>query len=405
MRGRQALFTLAAAICITSVQSRALAEGATDNEQARVRIKLGEGLRVTAPGDTAELNIRGRIQTQAAVETNAPDKNGERPAPDTDFLVRRLRLLFQGHVASHALRYYFQFGFSNRDQEPDLLTPLRDAYVQWEPLRDVNVRAGQQKVPFSRERVTSSSALAMVDRSNVNAELSLDRDVGIQAMSQDLFGLGHVLRYHAGVFGGDGRNRTAGQFGLMWVGRLEVAPFGQFDDLVESDLSGSAKPRLAMGFAAAYNARTKRVRSTIGDTFKYGTADYRHGVADLTFKMSGLSLMTEVLFRQADQVVVGRGVDSAGKAVVETSRSAWGYFVQAGYHVTNPFEVTLRYGDVQPLDGSGLFRDREVGGGLSYYFSKHDLKIQGDYFRLLSDVAPGNTITLDRVRIQTQLFF
>jgi hypothetical protein len=142
-----------------------------------------------------------------------------------------------------------------------------------------------------------------------------------------------------------------------------------------------------------------------GDTFKYGTADYRHGVADFTFKLAGFSAIGGVVFRQADQVVVGRGLDASGQEVVETTRSAWGYFAQAGYFVRRPLEVAARYGEVQPLDGSGIRRDREVGGGLSYYFHSHDVKLQADYFRLLSEVAPGNTVSLDRVRIQTQVSF
>jgi hypothetical protein len=375
-------------------------------ETPRVQIKVGEGLRITAPDNSAELNIRARVQVQGVVETNAPDpKSGTRPAPDTDFLIRRMRLVFQGHVLRPSVRYFLQFGFAAREQEPDQLVPLRDAYVQWADLRDLNIRAGQQKVTFSHERTLSSASLQLVERSNVNAELSMDRDVGVQAMSQDLFGLRGLLRYYAGVFGGDGRNRVGGQFGLLWVGRIEVMPFGPFDDMVESDQTGSHKPRLAIGFAAAYNARSKRARSVFGDTFKYGTADYRHGVADFTFKLAGFSAIGGVVFRQADQVVVGRGLDASGQEVVETTRSAWGYFAQAGYFVRRPLEVAARYGEVQPLDGSGIRRDREVGGGLSYYFHSHDVKLQADYFRLLSEVAPGNTVSLDRVRIQTQVSF
>lgn len=261
---------------------------------AETSMTFGKGATIRAKDDSASLTIRARGQFQAAYETNAEDpKTGERRLADTDFLVRRLRLLFTGHAFTKALQYYIQLGFSYRDQEPDRLTPLRDARIMWSPHRDVNVWAGQMKVPFSRERVISSSALQMVDRSNVNAELSLDRDVGLQLTSKDFLGTGGLLRYYLGVFGGDGRNRTGDMHGLLWVARTEVNPLGNFEDYAEVDFERSTKPKLSLGVATAYNEATARTRSTVTDSFKYGTVDYRHASADVMFKMYGASLQAE----------------------------------------------------------------------------------------------------------------
>ena len=43
---------------------------------------------------------------------------------------------------------------------------------------------GQTKLPGNRERVYSSQELQFVDRSLVNARFNLDRDVGVQTISQ-----------------------------------------------------------------------------------------------------------------------------------------------------------------------------------------------------------------------------
>ncbi len=286
--------------------------------------------------------------------------------------------------------------------------PVRDAQMIWTGLRDFNLRVGQMKVPFNRERVISSSALGMVDRSNVNAELNLDRDVGIMLQSRDLFGLGEILRYNLGVFGGDGRNRTLSRTGLLYVARMEAAPFGGFDDYSEVDFKRASKPRLAFGFAAAYSESTRRVRATTGETFELGTVDYRHGVADMIFKLSGLSLQSEILFRKSPQTVLA-GSDDAGNTIAEYPRSAWGYMFQAGFMVSEHLEPALRYGEVRPIGTSNpdLVRDREIGGALSYYFHKHDLKVQLDYFRLLTDADPAGSAVLarDRVRLQSQFYF
>ena len=400
----------AGVLCATSsARAQAQNAAAASPSGAETSMTFGKGATIRARDESASLTVRARGQFQAAYETNTAAPNtGRRPLADTDFMVRRLRLLFTGHALSKALQYYIQLGFSYRDQEPDRLTPLRDARIMWTAHRDLSLWAGQMKVPFSRERVISSSALQMVDRSNLNAELSLDRDVGLMITSKDFLGTRGVLRYYMGVFGGDGRNRTGDMHGLLWVARTEVNPLGNFEDYSEVDFERSTKPKLSLGVATAYNEATARTRSTFTESFKFGTLDYRHASADVMLKLYGASLQAEAIYRRGDKVVVGTGVEN-GKTVTEAPRNAWGFMLQAGVRVTSGLEAALRYSDVRPLDDSNkrMVRDREVGGALSYYWHKHDLKLQLDYFRLLTDTDPAGTATIerDRVRVQTQVFF
>lgn len=143
---------------------------------------FGEGLRATFDDGDWSLEVRGRVQLQAALV--APDDGGAA----LDFLARRARLTFRGKLGHEHVEYNVQLGLAPRDMEPELLVPLRDAQVAWTGWRDLSIRAGVQKVPWSRERVMSSGALQLVDRSIVNAELNLDRDNGVQLYSRDLFG-------------------------------------------------------------------------------------------------------------------------------------------------------------------------------------------------------------------------
>ncbi|MBS2019732.1 MAG: hypothetical protein JST00_43115 [Deltaproteobacteria bacterium] len=396
---------VAVGICSAPARAGATDGPATTTPAPRVTAAYGKGVTIASQSGDTELNIRARVQVQGAVETNAPDKSGERPAPDTIFLVRRMRVVFQGNVLHKAMRYYFQLGLATRDMEPDLLVPVRDAYVEWLGLRDLSIRAGQMKVPFSRERVISSSALELVDRSNVNAELSLDRDVGVTLFSRDLFGAGKTLRYSLGIFGGDGRNRTADRAGLLWVARVEALPLGDFDDYVGADLEHAAKPKLSFGVATAYNQSTVRARSTLGDTFTTGSTDYRHATADAHFKWKGFSLHTEVVYRKADTLVIGSKPGSGGATVVERSRPAVGAMVQVGVPLAKAWDLALRYGEVRPLDGDVVHRDREIGGGIGWFPQGHNLKIQLDYFRLVRDTSTATDVSTDRVRLQTQLYF
>jgi len=405
MKAPHGLWTVVLAGALLSQARTSHAEEKAHAAPARVTAAFGKGVTIAdADGDT-ELNIRGRIQVQGVVETNAPDKNGDRAATDTTVLVRRMRLVFQGHVLKKTARYYIQLGLSTRDQEADLLVPVRDAYLEWLELRDLSVRVGQMKVPFTRERRVSSSALELVDRSNVNAELSLDRDVGITVFSNDLLGSGRRLRYNAGVFGGDGRNRTADRAGLLWVARVEALPLGDFDDYAGADLEHSEKPKLSFGFATAYNQSTVRARSSLSETFTTGAVDYKHATADLHAKWLGFSLHGEAVYRKADTLVVGTKLGTDGKPVVERSRPAVGYMLQLGVPLARHWDLALRYGEVRPLDSETVHRDREIGGGVGWFPRGHNLKIQLDYFHLVRDTPLANDVETDRVRLQTQLYF
>jgi hypothetical protein len=374
--------------------------GAQPFDGVKLEAGLGEGVTVTAKDDSLSLNIRARIQlrfTQVEREEDGPGTSSS-----TQFEVRRARLLLRGHAMTRDLTYYIQLGFSNQDTEPDLRLPLRDAYLSYTRVRDLNVRIGQMKVPFNPQRVNSSSALQLVDRSIVNGELNLDRDVGVQVYSTDLFGLGDLLGYNLGVFGGDGRNRLDGASGLLFVARVQLTPFGSFDDLVEGDVFRSDEPGLAIGAAVAHDADTVRERSTHGRVFATGErVDTTHGVADVHFKYGGFSLRSEAILRWADENTISGVVN--GVAVTEATRSAWGYFVQSGLMVTEHVEVVGRWGELRPLRRlSAVTLQRETGGGVNLYLHGHDLKFQTDYFYLWGDrLAEGD----HQVRAQVQLYF
>lgn len=378
---------------VTAGVPTASAQSAAVSTPPVVDAGFGRGVTIRTADDQMSLNIRGRVQ----VRNTMADTEEDGQIGTSEFLIRRMRLLFQGNAMGPRLTYYFQFSFANLDNESDLRLPLRDAYVTWAPARDFNLRMGQMKVPFARQRVVSSSALQMVDRSVVTSELNLDRDVGVQLFSRDLFGRGGRLGYAVGLFGGDGRNRLGRDFGYLYTARIEAWPFGQFDDIVEADIARSPKPRLAIAATTGYNQRTNRARSTLADTFPAGDVNYRHAAADMIFKKSGFSVISELMYRRADRELT----NSTGAVV---SRSGWGAYVQAGQMVTSRVEVNGRVGHLTPYAGTArTFEEiEEAGVGLSYYPRAHNLKVQGDYFQLRT----GQPARLShQVRVQLQLYF
>lgn len=375
-----------------------------DDVGDRVGVAFGKGVSFKSRDERFALTVRGRVQLRFSAV--GPGVEGD--PVDLAFQVRRARLVLQGNVFDRDLQFYVQLGLAPLDMEPDLMVPIRDAAMTWTGLRDLHIRFGQMKVPFNRERVVSSSALQMVDRSIVNAELNLDRDVGLQLFSNDLFGLGGRLRYQLGVFGGEGRNRWGPGPGLLYVGRVEIQPLGGFDDAYsEGDLTRDARPRLAIGGGFAYNHLATRERSTHGTFYTLGTYDTMHAEADLMFKVKGFSLMGEFLWRRAEP---GERTDEAtidpetGEALVESSRSGLGWMAQAGYFFPAGAEVSLRFAELRPLADvvTSLSLKREAAVGLSWYVKGHDLKVQGDYALSFADDLEALTHT---GRVQAQVYF
>ena len=363
---------------------------AQDRFNAAVTARFGEGVTVTS-GDV-KLNVRGRVQVQAL---SVFPTDGSTAVRQNTIFVRRARLSVKGEFPWH-LSMNLQLAFANQDMEADAPNVLRDFNVQWAPFRDLSFRLGQMKVPFDVQRVVSSSALQFVDRSTVTAELNLDRDVGLVVHSEDLFGLGGRLRYALGVFGGDGRNRIGTNVGLLFGGRIRYSPLGPFDDRLEGDPDRDSKFRIAFGAGAARNTATNRPRSTTGAPFRFANFNYTHATGDLHVKWHGLSLLSEIYWRQADTNSVTQG------EVTEFSRSGWGWFTQVGGYITPWLELAARYGDTQPLGATDpTFNHlREVGGTINLMFLQHDLKLQTDLF-WVDEAGKGRV----QLRIQAQVFF
>jgi hypothetical protein len=338
---------------------------------------------IAAEDGSFDVQLRARLQLRAAV-TADDDASDSEDSVRPEFLVRRARLTAGGQVLNELFEWKLQLGFSQNDVETDLPIVVRDANVTWNINTNtpahLGVRFGQMKVPFDRQRLTSSSSLQFADRSRVVNELNLDRDVGIVVSHNTL--AGDVLLLQAGVFGGDGRNRPIARSGLLSVVKVQLSPLGAFDDIVEGDLKRTSSPKLAIAAAGAMNLGTTRSRSTTGAFYDpndgLGALDYAHGVVDAVFKWRGVSVLAEGLVRAA--------LDDHN-APTPIARSAAGAVLQAGVLVTDQLELVGRAGVQVPLDMTPLggpqnetsltARGTEWEGllGSNFYFSHHDVKL------------------------------
>lgn len=365
------------------------------------------------------LQLRARVQLRYDLEH--PNVAGE--STRHMMQVRRMRLQLQGNVFAQHVKYYLQLGFSAKDMSSGLPSepairrnPVRDARIELDRLRDATVWFGQFKVPFNRQRVISSSAMNLVDRSSVNGEFTLDRDLGLQILSKDVGGLGK-LGYNLGIFFGEGRNAYEPRdLGLLYVGRVEVLPFGKFDDYVDADLRRTRSPKLSIGAAYAFQDRAHAPQGVIGEPFADGgTTNFHHFTADLMFKWVGVSLHSAFFLRRGAHRRSGGALDEDTGMPIPTvaARQGIGWYGQLGWVVPAiPLEFVGRYALIRNIygDRSSLHDSEEVGGGINWYFAEHNLKLQIDYFRLW-DESLGATFGeqarrgTDRIRVQGQLYF
>jgi hypothetical protein len=385
-----------------------------DVAEAKVRFRPGKGLEVrSTDGDfSVALRLRAQILYDLVRE---PAEDGGGGATFTEALqIRRARVGFSGNVFGEHNRYKFELAVSPRDEQTTAtgvgLTPLLDWYLTFDHLPAATVLVGQYKVPFNRQRVISSGSMQMVDRSLIQAEFNLDRDLGAEVRASEP--LGGLLRYYAGVFIGEGRNAyEERQPGLMYLGRLELLPFGEFEDYVVTDFERSLRPRLSLGAAYAYQQNSRVDRGVLGrPPTDGGTTDFRHLTADVLFQLGGGSLLAEGFLRRGFRTP-GDATDGDGAPLpVARPRDGWGFFVQGGYLLPRSgFELTARYGELHPTGGPGttaasaLTELHEAGVGANYFFAQHTLKLQADYFRLWEDAGPA--AGSDQVRVLLEAGF
>jgi hypothetical protein len=386
--------------------------GLPRGEEQRLAVSLaaGEHLRFT-PGKGLEVKSKdGRYALAVSLRFgfmySLRRDPSAGPGVDHNFEIRRLRSVFSGNLFGAKNKYFLQLAFAPRelDVRDGVVhgSPVYDAYLQFEQLRDLTLRVGQYRVMYTRERNIADVNPLLIDRSLANGEFNLDRDIGLDLRSEDLGGV-QKLRYYAGVFMGEGRD--ANRFsdpGLLYIARVDVLPLGLFDDYEASDLWRVKRPRVSVGGAFAYHDRAKRDRGVLGAApADGGTTDYHNATADLMFKYAGWSLEAAYMWRRGRRDP-GDAVDEAGVPVPPpAARSGHGWLVQTAVLIPRTrLEPALRTSGTRGLGVTSMPDRNELGGGLNYYFFGHSLKLQLDYFRTWS---PGQQdLGADLVRLQIQ---
>ncbi len=342
-----------------------------DVDPASVRFKPGKGLEFKSTDGLFSLAMGLRAMFLYELNNDPSLPSGDQSTQEV--MIRRARITFAGNMWGKDNKYKIELAISPKDEAVDSAgsltqTPLLTWTNSFTQIRDLNLRIGQYKIPYSRERVISSSKLVHVDRSPANKAFNLDRDIGLDVGSEDLFGA-NMLQYNLGIYAGEGR------------GRFEPQDF---------DRTG---PRLSIGVAYAFVDNPVGAKNILDEAPEEALYDYHNATADLLFKAYGFSLEGAFFWRDG------------GDQYASFAETGTGYFAQPGYLLPGTgIGLAGRWSQVMPEADSALSTVHEVGPSVSYYFAgaRNKMKLQADYLRSWGeDAAEGENLA--RLQLQCML--
>lgn len=365
--------------------------------------QLGKGFTFASQDEKFQLSLAGRMQFRYTF-TDFDIKSDT-----SQWDAKRIRLIAQGYAYSKDLTYKLEF--DPRAYASDTRKGLIETYLNYRLIDEVQIKVGQMKTPFARQELTSDGALQFVDRSIVVDAFKPTYDIGAMLNGKIANGLAY---YYAGVFGGAGQTSTRNSNDNLFVARVAVNPLGDMA-YSEADLDGSPKPLLSIGANYFRNTLNKTGGSLDNTISNYAVAsnngwlgkgfakagyaatndklDVDSYGADLAFKWMGLSLQGEYLLGQSE-------ARSNGHLL-----RAQGFYAQAGYCVIpKTLEVAFRYSYLDPDRDVANDHVIETIGAVSYYFNKHNLKLQADVGNIHTQTSTVPTDDM-QYRVQAQLIF
>lgn len=374
---------------------------------------FGKGIfNLVGKDSTWKMEIGARMQL-LSIANWSEDPDGGLSDLEQNFLVRRARLKFDGFAYSPKLRYKIELGLSNRDLSGasrftgNAPRYILDAVVMWKFYKNFQLWFGQTKLPGNIERVISSGDLQQVDRSLLNSEFTIDRDVGFQLRHRFKLTDNILVREKLAFSQGEGRNVVTGNLGgHQYTARIELLPFGRFTGnsaYVGSDQKREEKPKLLLAATYDTNQNAVKTRSNQGD---YMTSDIGFFETDINtvfidamFKYQGFSFMGEYAHRTADDPIAK---NSDGTPTGDTVQIGDGLNLQTGYLFKTNWEVSGRFTNIKLNKAiTGRNPQKQYTLGLSKYIVGHKLKVQTDV-SYLSEEAESDELMC---RLQVEVHF
>lgn len=370
--------------------------------------RFGEGITFTGK-DGYEMELRGYAQPTIELK-NYTDSNDN--ALYSRVRMRRLRIRLSGESKKYKVSYRFQTDLSGNSEAGDSINNfLLDAWVGYNPTRNITIKFGQQATPTdNRELTIGSQTLQLVERSVLTSAFASIREFGIFADGTFKTGFGSYVKSYLCITNGDGQNAFNADFGgLKYGGRIDFLPFGLFSfygQYREGDVIRENSPKLVIGAIYSYNQgmSSRRGRESgsilyLNDSGQVALPSYTKIGFDFMFKYRGFSMLgefnktaatvpTEITQRvrvdgTTSTVFDVNGVQDVENYIKGRMMLGSGYNIQAGYIFKNRFSVDARYthmkADQYSFLNNGTFYNRPnyYTLGITQYLSKgYGFKVQ-----------------------------
>lgn len=351
-----------------------------DDREVQTSFLNSRGIIFNTTDSLYSLHLRFRMQNRYTYTTRSLQDLRQ---SNSEMLIRRLRLRFNGNLGSKRLNYAIQLGFTVEDMGGDinqLSNIIRDAVVDYRLTERWSIGFGQTKLPGNRERVNSSADLQLVDRSLMNRTFNIDRDFGAFLRYRTQWGKSQ-FNITGVISSGHGRNIKNQSEGYCYTGRMEWLPFGKFTssgDYFQGDIMRETNPKLSIAAASSFNRNASRTGGQIGSTLPQMVDLFTH-FADFIFKYKGFALAAEGVYR-----TWGENGQTLTRGLVY---NGYGYCAQTSYCTAKQWEGIGRISQIIPVGASTqvLQSRREITIGVTRYVRYHRIKIQSD-ISLLSDL-------------------
>jgi phosphate-selective porin len=370
------------------------------------RIEWRDGKTRFTIGDNFYMEMSNRIQPRFTFEM--PDDSVQLPGTgakgDTkgSFRIRRAKFKLEGWFYKPTLEFELQMNWPDVNNTPPGQF-LEDANIDWDISKKkvFRVKFGQMKAAFGRQQLTSSGAQQFVDRAIQDARFNDARETGIALWGT----LGtNKLDWRLMASNGNGRTQAANDNDkflwtgrLMWqaVGNVRMNQWGSGPLLTEGDLGDSAAANSPLLAVAAQASNNNRFNVTTGNDL-----DNRTYGLDYTFKYKGFASVAEADWRDSRPET---GAKFKTKGWLGQASYAW---KAPGIAGSSFWELAARYVWIDPSNLVGNNDQTEIGAAFSYYYNKHNLKVQADFRQLKDDAAnSGRETTNKEFRFQTQFIF
>jgi len=400
------LITLLSLCFVAVLQAQDIKLSTKDNDiklAALPYYNYGKGLGITSADSLFQLNIRFRMQNRITYIQNEDEDAAY------DGQIRRLRLRFDGYVGDPKFLYVIQLSFAPGDvgeiHDGENINIIRDAAIFYRPNRHWSFTFGQTKIPGNRQRVNSSGALQLTDRSINNAKFNIDRDFGLQAYYLNEYKDRFSYNVKTAVTTGEGRNWTkSADNGVALTGKLELFPFGAFEKdgtNFEGDLAREKKPKLMLSGAVHQNNLARRTQGQLGEDL-FEQRSMKSFFGDMMFKYNRWAAMATYMSRSADNPITVNPLDITQSNYVYVGKGMdyqLSYTFPTNYEVIGRFSTQKVHDDIKALAPN----TKEYTIGLTKYIWEHSFKLQTEVTYDQLHYQNGSTKDNWYVRFQVEI--